>query len=80
METAENNAGVQKRITIKEMEALRVSRSRSVSEPSLQVSCSNVQGDRSRKSNLGYEKGRDKIAHWIGSWDYEEVSERLSLF
>lgn len=56
------------------MESTRLSRARSVSEPSLQVSCGNFLGDRSRRSNLVYEKGRDKIAHWIGSWGYEEVN------
>ena len=75
METAEKNAGVLvDRKTIIEMESMRLERSRSASEPSLQVSCSNFLGDRRRKSNLGYEKGRDKVAHWLGSWSYEEVS------
>lgn len=51
----------------------RKSRGRSVSEPSLKVYCGNYLRDRSRKTDLDYEKGKDKIAHWIGSWGYEEV-------
>lgn len=63
-----------KRKTMTAVERTGTSRSRSVSEPSLQVSCGSLLGDRRRASNLVYEKGRDKIAHWIGSWGYEEVS------
>lgn len=55
------------------------SRERSVSEPSLKVYCGNYLRDRRRETDLDYEKGRDKLAHWIGSWGYEEVRDELSI-
>ena len=48
-------------------------RGRSLSEPSLQVYCGNFVRDRARKSDLDYERGKDKLAHWLGAWGYEEV-------
>ena len=51
-----------------------VSRERSVSEPSLQVLSSNFTRDRLRKTDLEYERGKDKLAHWMGSWGHAEVA------
>ena len=51
-----------------------MSRIRSVSEPSLQVLSGNYTRERARKTDLDYERGKDKLAHWIGAWSYEEVS------
>ena len=50
-------------------------RERSLSEPSRNVYCGNYFRDRSRKTDLDYERGKDRLAHWIGSWGYEEVRD-----
>ena len=50
-----------------------MSRGRSVSEPSLQFISSNFTRERARKTDLAYEQGKDKLAHWIGAWGHEEV-------
>lgn len=57
-----------------------MSRGRSVSEPSLPVRCSNYTRERLRKSDVAYEKGKDKLAHWIGAWGQQEVSSDLAVF
>lgn len=56
-----------------------IHRERSVSEPSLQVFSSNFTRDRTRQTDLHYELGKDRLAHWIGAWGYEEVSFDLSI-
>ena len=52
----------------------KMSRRRSASEPSLPVNCSSYSRERIRRSDLAYEKGKDKLAHWIGAWGQDEVS------
>ena len=53
-------------------------RLRNFSEPSCKVMyCSNHFSDRSRKTDLDYERGKDKLAHWIGFRSYEEVNSHL---
>ena len=52
------------------MSAASRSRQRSISEPLLS---GNFTRDRLRKTDLAYERGKDKLAHWIGAWGYEEV-------
>jgi len=52
---------------------------RSVSEPSLQLYSSNFTRDRSRVTDLKYERGKDKLAHWIGAWGYEEVKSKSTF-
>ena len=51
---------------------------RSVSEPALRVSCGSYSRERSRLTDLAYERGKDNVAHWIGAWSFEEVGH-LSL-
>ena len=46
---------------------------RSVSEPALRVSCSGYSRERTRLTDLAYERGKDNVAHWIGAWNFEEV-------
>ena len=46
---------------------------RSVSEPALRVSCGSYSRERSRLTDLAYERGKDNVAHWIGAWSFEEV-------
>lgn len=43
------------------------------SEPSLQVVSGNFTRERARKTDLNFELGKDKLAHWIGAWKYDEV-------
>lgn len=53
-------------------------RERSASEPSLQVVSGNFTRERARKTDLDFERDKDKLAHWIGAWKYDEV--RVCLF
>ena len=46
---------------------------RSVSEPALRVSCGGYSRERTRLTDLAYERGKDNVAHWIGAWSFEEV-------
>lgn len=52
---------------------------RSVSEPALRVSCGSYSRERTRLTDLAYERGKDNVAHWIGAWSFEEVG-CFSLF
>ena len=59
----------------------KMSRGRSLSEPSLSVvHCSSYSRERVRRSDLAYEKGKDKLAHWIGAWGQDEVSGGIFPF
>ena len=51
----------------------RGSRSRSVSAPALRVNCGSYSRGRSRESEVDYEKGKDRVSHWIGAWSFQEV-------
>ena len=57
-----------------------MSHRRSVSEPSLSVHCSSYSRERTRRSDLAYEKGKDKLAHWIGACGQDEVSRELCFY
>jgi len=48
-------------------------RGRSVSAPALRVSCSSYSRERSRVTDLAYERGKDNLAHWISAWSFDEV-------
>lgn len=48
---------------------------RSVSEPALRVSCGGYSRERTRLTDLAYERGKDNVAHWIGAWSFEEVRQ-----
>ena len=55
-----------------------MSRRRTESEPTLSIHSGSYTRERVRKSDLAYEKGKDKLAHWIGAWGQDEVSRTLS--
>ena len=57
----------------------RRTRGRSVSAPSLRVSCSSYSRERSRLTDLTYERGKDNLAHWISAWNFDEVCGILVL-
>lgn len=52
----------------------RKGRDRSTSEPSSLVFSSNYTRERTRKTDIDYERGKDKLAHWIGAWGQDEVA------
>ena len=53
---------------------------RSVSEPALRVSCGGYSRERTRLTDLAYERGKDNVAHWIGAWSFEEVGNPFSVW
>ena len=52
---------------------------RSVSEPALRVSCGGYSRERTRLTDLAYERGKDNVAHWIGAWSFEEVGNLFCM-
>lgn len=63
--------------TIASSMSAKSNRFRSASEPalSLRVNCASLMRERRRNSEVGYEVGRDNLAHWIGAWSSEEVKD-----
>lgn len=55
------------------------SRERSASESSLQVASGNFTRERLRNTDIEYERGKDKLAHWMGAWGHEEVCVLFDL-